>query len=368
MKKFLAAFLATLISAGLAHAQSSSQLSEREQAYVSRLDLALPGAARNSASVGAQPWHRLTRGLRAQVGDTEVQRFRFVDAEAAQVFASQRTPGYMDNQPGFVEVRGNQVVVVYGPQAGQATATRQLRRAAWEGLPHAPGAPSMVIGTLPDQTRFVQVSDQVSQSERPEIQEMLAEVRQRRASRRGRDRSNEVARWFAEGSRALSRAQGAQSQPPNGEPQQSQSAQKPLGAKPNKPLTRPGKPGARPEGAGKRAGPMKPTQTIKPTKPTRPVKPTWPRKPTKPRVPSKPTKPRVPSKPTKPRVPRKPVKPRVPRKPVKPRVPRKPVKPRVPSKPVKPRVPSKPVKPRVPSKPVKPVQRKGLTDALRDPS
>jgi len=90
-------------------------------------------------------------GVAARVGEVNVQRLRFSSADHAQRFAiyAANTKG----APTLVEVRGNRVVIARGQRVADAQDLERIRKAAWDVLPHAPGAPS-VAGVLISQTEF----------------------------------------------------------------------------------------------------------------------------------------------------------------------------------------------------------------------
>ncbi|MBL4848101.1 MAG: hypothetical protein JKY65_21505 [Planctomycetes bacterium] len=89
------------------------------------------------------------RGVEAQIGHTKIQRLRFRTAEAAQEFALHQA---VVRYPTLIEVRGNQVLQIQGRELLDPERATRLRERAWEGLPHAPGAPSLAAVYLgPDE-------------------------------------------------------------------------------------------------------------------------------------------------------------------------------------------------------------------------
>jgi hypothetical protein len=188
--------LLILLLSPLALGQSddpSSRLSDRERAFVSGLDLSLrgelgfAGAARGRNS-------GINREILVEVGKTKIRRARFTTPAAAQAFASKFTytpggfPRVVGREPTFpgsvlVEARGRQVVIVEGPDLSDGEALARARKAAWDVLPHAPGAPSLLAGHS-RAGRFMEYSDEVKESRDPEVQQALASFQQRVGSQR----------------------------------------------------------------------------------------------------------------------------------------------------------------------------------------
>jgi hypothetical protein len=133
--------------------------SQRERDYVSSVAKALKKRAANSSivrlrfrdadlrpsatrrgDVERSPRVFQSHGVRTHVGETEITRLRFPSKQHAERYvlfaASNRAPR-------LVEVRGTQVVIASGPDLADPKKAAEIREAAWGGLPHVAGPPSV---------------------------------------------------------------------------------------------------------------------------------------------------------------------------------------------------------------------------------
>ena len=158
---------------GLAHWRSDEKglearrvrtlVSETEVAYLDNLTLTLGSAdewspveiaygpddlqarsERDPRSAGVK--QARARGLWSKIGDLELLRFRFPSQEHAQRFAIYAAETQC--APTLLEVRGKQLVIARGERLRDPEDLQRIRGAAWEVLPHAPGAPSVAGLTL----------------------------------------------------------------------------------------------------------------------------------------------------------------------------------------------------------------------------
>lgn len=138
--------------------------SPAERSYVSTVALSL-GATREASLIevpyGLEDITRsrrgpevvrdfVSRGVMIQGEGVEIQRLRFQSPEHAQQFAVYGVS--MSRTPTLVEVRGSQVVIARGERVGRPQDLLKIRAAAWDVLPHAPGAPSLAGVTLSPST------------------------------------------------------------------------------------------------------------------------------------------------------------------------------------------------------------------------
>ncbi|MBL4846030.1 MAG: hypothetical protein JKY65_10930 [Planctomycetes bacterium] len=97
---------------------------------------------------------RYRYGVSAKVGDVSVERLRFPNAEDAQNYALYVAD--TNRQPVAIEVRGRQVVTTRGEALEDPVKAAAIRKAAWDVLPHAPGAPTVAATYLSNGDYFLE--------------------------------------------------------------------------------------------------------------------------------------------------------------------------------------------------------------------
>lgn len=284
----------------------------------------------NSSNENAAPDRVRGQGLQVGVGEgSSIERLRFANAADAREYVFSAMEIANGESPGAVELRGRQVVIVRGPKAADAAFVDRALDAAWDGLPHAAGAPDaravflggegdpMILESRIDHPAFNQAFDRAIESSRGAVAGASVEGNHARIALDSglradiqRNEQGERLAWVTTSpERAEAISQFAQTLRERAAEEQKAVEQggirrKRRTIKPRDPVkTQPtdqDRPRVKPTKPGKPGKPGKPTDPYKPlVKPTQTVKPGKP-KPTDPFKPLvKPTKPK-PTDPYKP--------------------------------------------------------------------